>query len=58
MNILVPVAAYHEYNTAIYVEKALRQLGHQADVITQAEFYGNERPAAALKEQRELYITS
>ena len=41
MNILIPVAAYHEYNTAVYVEKALRQLGHQADVITQAEFYGD-----------------
>lgn len=39
MKILVPVAAYHEYNTAIYVEKALRQLGHEARVITQAEYY-------------------
>lgn len=40
MKILIPVAAYHEYNTAVYVEAALRQLGHEAQVITQAEFYG------------------
>lgn len=39
MKILIPVAAYHQYNTAVYVESALRQLGHDARVITQAEFY-------------------
>jgi hypothetical protein len=37
--ILIPVAAYHEYNTAVYVEKAFRQLGHEARVVTQAGFY-------------------
>lgn len=39
MNILIPVAAYHEYNTAVYVLSALQQLGHDARVITQGEFY-------------------
>lgn len=39
MKVLIPVAAYHEYNTAVYVERALCQLGHEARVITQAEFY-------------------
>lgn len=39
MKILIPVAAYHEYNTAIYVERAFRDLGHEARVVTQAEFY-------------------
>lgn len=39
MIIKVPVAAYHEYNTAIYVASALRQLGHDAEVITQATYY-------------------
>lgn len=39
MNILVPVACYHEYNTARYVATAFQQLGHLARIITQAEFY-------------------
>jgi hypothetical protein len=39
MKILVPVACYHEYNTAVYVESALKELGHDARVITQAEYY-------------------
>jgi hypothetical protein len=47
MNVLIPVAAYHEYNTAVYVEAALRQLGHEARVITQAEFY-EDHPDADL----------
>lgn len=39
MKILIPVAAYHEYNTAVYVQSAFERLGHEARVITQAEFY-------------------
>ena len=39
MNVLIPVAAYHAYNTAVYVERALKALGHAARVATQAEFY-------------------
>lgn len=39
MKIHIPVAAYHEYNTAVYVERAFRQLGHEARIITQGEFY-------------------
>lgn len=39
MNVLIPVAAFHEYNTAVYVERAFKQLGHEARIITQSEFY-------------------
>lgn len=39
MKILIPVACYHEYNTAVYVERALIALGHDARVITQSEYY-------------------
>lgn len=39
MRIAIPVAAYHEYNTAVYVARAFNQLGHNARVITQGEFY-------------------
>lgn len=39
MKILIPVAAFCEYNTAVYVERALEDMGHEARVITQAEFY-------------------
>jgi hypothetical protein len=43
VKIEIPVAAYHEYNTAIYVEKAFNAMGHEAKVITQAEYY-EDRP--------------
>jgi hypothetical protein len=39
MKIDVPVAAFHEYNTAVYVVRAFQALGHDCRVITQAEYY-------------------
>jgi hypothetical protein len=45
MNVLVPVAAFHEYNTARYVASALIALGHRARVITQAEYYADHSDA-------------
>lgn len=41
MKILIPVAAFCEYNTAIYIESALKRLGHEAQIINQGEFYGD-----------------
>ncbi len=40
MKILIPVACPSPYTTAIYVHKALLELGHDAKMITQAELYG------------------
>jgi len=41
MKILIPVACLSPYTTAIYVERAFRRMGHEAQIITQAEFYAD-----------------
>lgn len=39
MNIAIPVAHFVSYNTARYLVPAFEALGHEARIITQAEFY-------------------
>lgn len=48
MRVRIPVAAYHEYNTAVYVKRAFNALGHEAEVITQAELYELTAPQVDL----------
>ncbi len=39
MNIAIPVAHFVSYNTARYLLPAFKALGHEAQIINQAEFY-------------------
>lgn len=39
MNIVIPVAHFVSYNTARYLVPAFKALGHEAQIITQAEYY-------------------
>lgn len=39
MRIYIPVACYHAYNTAVYVRRAFKAMGHDVEVITQAQYY-------------------
>lgn len=42
MKVLIPVAHFVSYNTARYVLTAFQELGHDAQVITQAEYYEDQ----------------
>ena len=51
MKIGVPVGAFHQGNTSEYVVRAFAKLGHQASLLTPAEFY-----AAFLQSAYDYYL--